>query len=224
VFTQLGARCETKDFSKLTTALTTSASSLGGTRIELANYTETLQTAINNLANSLSEIENLIESNQKDLSSVTLRPETNANTLTSATQDFNSNSLQIQEALNKHTEQISIHNTNLQNLSRKIQEYSQIVEDVQQKNSQAFLDLNQIHQSETEAQKNIAVDFSNHKQWNHDCGWKNTLNNLRLIIQPLLVFWLIYPWLNIFQNSHLLLGFNHLIAAMNKFKPCYASG
>ena len=29
------------------------------------------------------------------------------------------------------------------------------------------------------------VDFSNHKQWNHDSGWKNTLNNLRLIVQPL---------------------------------------
>ncbi|MBD2533482.1 IS701 family transposase, partial [Nostoc flagelliforme FACHB-838] len=50
------------------------------------------------------------------------------------------------------------------------------------------------------------------------------LNNLRLIIQPLLLFWLIYPWLSIFPNSHLFLGFNHLIAAMNQFKPCYASG
>nr|MDZ8098107.1 IS701 family transposase [Nostoc sp. DedSLP01] len=57
-----------------------------------------------------------------------------------------------------------------------------------------------------------------------ESGWKNTLNNLRLIIQPLLLFWLIYPWLSIFPNSDLLLGFNHLIAAMNQFKPCYASG
>ncbi|OUL18231.1 hypothetical protein BV372_34320, partial [Nostoc sp. T09] len=47
---------------------------------------------------------------------------------------------------------------------------------------------------------------------------------LRLIVQPLLLFWLIYPWLDIFPNSQLLLGFNHLIAAMNQFKPCYASG
>lgn len=45
-----------------------------------------------------------------------------------------------------------------------------------------------------------------------------------LIIQLLLLFRLIYPWLDIFPNSHLLLGLNHLIAAMNQFKPCYASG
>ncbi|NEU79527.1 IS701 family transposase [Nostoc sp. UIC 10630] len=89
--------------------------------------------------------------------------------------------------------------------------------------SPVFLGLNQSRQLETEAQENIDVDFSNHPQWNHESGWKNTLNNLRLIIQPLLLFWLIYPWLSIFPNSHLLLGFNHLIAAMNQFKPCYTS-
>ena len=78
--------------------------------------------------------------------------------------------------------------------------------------------------NEIETQENSSVDFSNHKQWNPESGWKNTLNNLRLIIQPLLLFWSIYPWLDIFPNSKLLLGFNHLIAAMNRFKPCYASG
>ncbi len=91
-------------------------------------------------------------------------------------------------------------------------------------NSPVFLSLNQSHQLEAEVQENSDVDFSNHPQWNHESGWKNTLNNLRLIIQPLLLFWLIYPWLSVFPNSHLLLGFNHLIATMNQFKPCYASG
>ena len=91
-------------------------------------------------------------------------------------------------------------------------------------NSPVFLGFNQSRQLETEAQENNDVDFSNHPQWNHKSGWKNTLNNLRLIIQPLLLFWLIYPWLSIFPNSDLLLGFNQLIAAMNQFKPCYASG
>ncbi len=91
-------------------------------------------------------------------------------------------------------------------------------------NSLAFLDLNKSHHIETEVQENSDVDFSNHKLWNHECGWKNTLNNLRLIVQPLLLFWLIYPWLDIFPNSNLLLGFNHLIAAMNQFKPGFASG
>jgi SRSO17 transposase len=91
-------------------------------------------------------------------------------------------------------------------------------------NSPAFLGLNQSRQIETEVQENSSVYFSNHQQWSHEFGWKNTINNWRLIIQPLLLFWLIHPWLDILPNSHLLLGFNHLIAAMNQFKPCYASG
>jgi len=91
-------------------------------------------------------------------------------------------------------------------------------------NSPAFLGLNQSCKIETEVQENSSVDFANHQQWNQGYGWKNTINNWRLINQPLLLFWLIYPWLDIFPNSHLLLGFNHLIAAMNQFKPCYASG
>ncbi|MBV9385015.1 MAG: IS701 family transposase, partial [Chroococcidiopsidaceae cyanobacterium CP_BM_ER_R8_30] len=68
------------------------------------------------------------------------------------------------------------------------------------------------------------VDFAKHQQWNHEGGWKNTLNNLRLILQPLLMFWLVYPWLDIFPNFHLLLGFNQLISTMNQFKFFYSSG
>ena len=92
--------------------------------------------------------------------------------------------------------------------------------------SPPFLSLNQAHKIETEVQDSIyidCVDFSNHKQWNHDSGWKNTLNNLRLIVQPLLLFWLIYPWVKVFPNSDLLLGFNHLISTMNQFKPFFSS-
>ena len=91
-------------------------------------------------------------------------------------------------------------------------------------NSQAFLALNKANQIATKLEENSDVDFYHHKLWNHECGWKNTLNNLRLILQPLLLFWVIYPWLNIFPNSDLFLGFNHLISAMNQFKPSYASG
>ncbi|BAT56270.1 transposase, IS4 family protein [Nostoc sp. NIES-3756] len=93
--------------------------------------------------------------------------------------------------------------------------------------SPPFLSLNQAPQVETEVQDSICidcVDFSNHQHWNHDSGWKNTLYNLRLIVQPLLLFWLIYPWLDVFPNSDLLLGFNHLISTMNQFKPFFSSG
>jgi hypothetical protein len=91
-------------------------------------------------------------------------------------------------------------------------------------NSPAFLDLNQSYQIETKGQKGNLNNFYNHQQWNPVSGWKNTLNNLRLIVQPLFLFWLINPWLDIFPNSYLWLGFNHLISAMNQFKPFYASG
>ena len=91
-------------------------------------------------------------------------------------------------------------------------------------NSPAFLALKQSAQIETESQKSNAVDFSNHQQWNHASGWKNVLNNLRLVVQPLLLFWLVSPWLDIFPNSNLLLGFNYLISRMNQFKPFYSSG
>ncbi len=91
-------------------------------------------------------------------------------------------------------------------------------------NSPAFLALDESEQIETEVQKNYWGDFSNHQQWNHESGWKNVLNNFRLIVQPLLLFWLIYPGVDIFPNSNLLLGFNHLISAMNQFKFFYSSG
>jgi SRSO17 transposase len=91
-------------------------------------------------------------------------------------------------------------------------------------NSPAFLSLNKSYQIKTEGQETSHVNFSNHQQWNHESGWKNVLNNLRLIVQPVLLFWLIYPWLDVFPNSQLLLGFNDLITAMNQFKPCYVSG
>ena len=91
-------------------------------------------------------------------------------------------------------------------------------------NSPALLSLNQSGQTEPNVEQSNYVDFSKNQQWNHESGWKNALNNLRLIVQPLLLFWLIYLWLYIFPNSDLLIGFNHLISAMNGFKPFYSSG
>ena len=91
-------------------------------------------------------------------------------------------------------------------------------------NSPAFLSLNQSSKIPTDAKENNSVKFSNHQQWDHDSGWKNILNNLRLIVQPLLLFWSIHPWLDILPNNNLWLGFNQLISAMNQFKTFYSSG
>jgi hypothetical protein len=90
-------------------------------------------------------------------------------------------------------------------------------------NSPAFLSLNQSCPTETEIQP-PPIDFSRHQQWNPQTGWKNVLNNLRLIIQPTLALSLIFPWLDVLPNPSLLLGFHELIHAMNQFKPFFPDG
>lgn len=90
-------------------------------------------------------------------------------------------------------------------------------------NSPAFLSLNLSCPTETEIPP-PTVDFSSHQQWNLQRGWKNVLNNLRLIIQPTLALSLIFPWLDVFPNHNLLLGFHELIHAMNQFQPFFPDG
>lgn len=61
-------------------------------------------------------------------------------------------------------------------------------------------------------------NFSNHKWWDFNLGWKSTLNNLRLVIQPYIFGNLIKPWLIVFLNPKLQLGFQKLIEIMNQFQ------
>jgi len=56
-----------------------------------------------------------------------------------------------------------------------------------------------------------------HPQWDEGIGWKNLLNNLRLISLPFLCFNLILPWLKVFPIPQLSLGFSRLIALVNFF-------
>lgn len=90
-------------------------------------------------------------------------------------------------------------------------------------NSPAFLSLNQPEIAECK-RKNTPADFPFHQQWNHQSGWKNILNNLRLIIQPIILLWLISPWLEIFPHRDLLLGFHNLIDVMNQFEHYFSHG
>lgn len=84
-------------------------------------------------------------------------------------------------------------------------------------NTQVFLSLNSSSITDSEAyQPNI--NWTSHPQWNHQIGWKHVLNNVRLLIQPSLLFWLIFPWLEIFPNSSLLLGLHNLIDSINQFQ------
>jgi SRSO17 transposase len=56
-----------------------------------------------------------------------------------------------------------------------------------------------------------------HPEWDKGNGWKNWLNNLRLISLPFFCFNLILPWLKVFPIPQLSLGFPRLIALMNFF-------
>jgi SRSO17 transposase len=54
--------------------------------------------------------------------------------------------------------------------------------------------------------------FASHPWWDDGKGWKNILNNLRLIVQPFILFNLIQPWLTLFPIPQLSLGFTKLQA------------
>ena len=90
-------------------------------------------------------------------------------------------------------------------------------------NTEVFLSLNSSSLTNSRASK-TDLDLASHPEWNHQKGWKNVLNNVRLIIQPSLLLWLILPWLDIFPNSSLLLGLHRLINTMNQFSLFSPSG
>ena len=52
--------------------------------------------------------------------------------------------------------------------------------------------------------------LAQHPWWDDNKGWKNILNNLRLIAQPFILFNLIQPWLIVFPIPQISLGFAKL--------------
>jgi SRSO17 transposase len=59
--------------------------------------------------------------------------------------------------------------------------------------------------------------FAQHPWWNNQSGWKHLLNNLRLIIQPLICFNWLKRWLEVFPIASLEAGFEQLMHHMNQF-------
>jgi hypothetical protein len=64
----------------------------------------------------------------------------------------------------------------------------------------------------------VVFKFREHPWWDCGQGWKNLLNNLRLVMQPYQFFNLLKPWLNVFPITHLSVGFLTLIALMNRMR------
>ena len=59
--------------------------------------------------------------------------------------------------------------------------------------------------------------FAKHPWWNNQRGWKNLLNNLRLIVEPWVSFNRLKPWLKVFKISSLKRGFAQLIGQLQQF-------
>jgi hypothetical protein len=73
-------------------------------------------------------------------------------------------------------------------------------------------------QEEEQERQTARAPFSHHKWWDQGKGWKNLLNNLRLIIQPAVFYCLLAPWLEVFVLPSLHQGFRSLITLMNDFQ------
>lgn len=58
--------------------------------------------------------------------------------------------------------------------------------------------------------------LASHLGWDPAKGWKNILNNLCLVIQPFVLFHLIYPWLTVFPIPELSWGFSQLQSIVDR--------
>lgn len=61
------------------------------------------------------------------------------------------------------------------------------------------------------------AEFTKHAEWNEAKGWKNLLNNLRLVLQPFVFCNRLQPWLKVFDIPSLSWGFAQLMTIMNQF-------
>jgi SRSO17 transposase len=68
------------------------------------------------------------------------------------------------------------------------------------------------------APSELISSFTKHRDWNQGNGWKNCLNNLRLILLPWVSDNLLAPWLKIFPIPPLEKGLRMLIRLMNQFR------
>jgi hypothetical protein len=59
--------------------------------------------------------------------------------------------------------------------------------------------------------------FTQHPWWDNQGGWKNLLNNLRLVIEPWINFNRLKSWLKVFDIPGLSEGFTQLIERMQQF-------
>lgn len=74
-----------------------------------------------------------------------------------------------------------------------------------------------LHSEQMLPPSDFGAKFRAHPWWDQKKGWKNILNNLRLLIQSFIFFYLIKPWLIVFPIPQLSLGFFLLQSIIHSF-------
>jgi len=73
-----------------------------------------------------------------------------------------------------------------------------------------FSPLHPSEDSESE-EKQSSHSSSQHPNWKQGESWKDTLNNLRLVMQPWFLFGLVASWLDLFSNEQFVMGISAFI-------------
>ncbi|QDZ41428.1 IS701 family transposase [Euhalothece natronophila Z-M001] len=81
-----------------------------------------------------------------------------------------------------------------------------------------FSSFEQDEDSDDKTQPSTSNNSPQHPNWRKGNSWKDALHNLRLVMEPWFLFWLVVPWLEMFNNDHLLLGFQHLFSSVHQVK------
>jgi hypothetical protein len=85
-----------------------------------------------------------------------------------------------------------------------------------------FVSLQKSDASQSQ-EENSTPEYRQPQDWSSDRSWKSQLNDLRRLIQPLILFNLIVDWLDVFSNDNLLIGFNELIGTLNQLSLYFST-
>ena len=66
-------------------------------------------------------------------------------------------------------------------------------------NTKAIIMLREKYKDNCE-EKRVKIKI-NHPDWRDENSWKNTLINYRIMIQPIIIFCTMLPWLNLSTNN-----------------------
>ena len=77
-------------------------------------------------------------------------------------------------------------------------------------------ELNELRKVPSPAAKTAQKEMKKHPSWTERKGWKSTLNNLRLFIQPWCYFNLLKPWLVVIFSPQILRSFCRLFSRIKQ--------